>query len=138
MLGFEFVAFLFLYHIETNSLFINSFFFFLVSYFSLENNYEEQGEKQIGNICQCSSAFIIPWGPVFCVIFLFGKCSRVLKEALIMTTLPGFGQKSHTSLNFDAVLNFLTFCEVVLCDVNIVTHKKFFSISPPSTSKNKV
>lgn len=55
-----------------------------------------------------------------------------------MTTLPEFSQKSHTCPSFDAVLKFLTFCEVVLGDANAVTRKKLFNISPRSTFRKNI
>lgn len=83
---------------------------------------------------------LLSLGALFSVLssVLLGECSEFPKEPLIMITLPEFGQESHTCLSFDAMLNFLTFCEVVLGDADTVTHKKLFNISPPSTFQNKV
>lgn len=83
---------------------------------------------------------LLSLGALFSVLsfVLLGECSEFPKEPLIMTTLPQFGQKTHTCLSFDAVLNFLTFCEAVQGDANAATHKKLASIVPPSTLKYKV
>lgn len=42
-------------------------------------------------------------------ILVFGEGSEFSKEPMIMTAVPEFGQKSHTSLSLDFRLNFLTF-----------------------------
>lgn len=83
---------------------------------------------------------LLSLGALFSVLssILLGECSEFPKEPLIMTMLSELGQKSHTCLSFDAMLNFLTFCEVVLGDASAVTHKKLLNISPPSTFKSKV
>lgn len=83
---------------------------------------------------------LLSLGALFLLLssILLGKCSEFPKEPLIITTLLEFGQKSHMSLSFDAMLNFLTFYEVVLGDANAATHKKLLTVSPHSTFKYKV
>lgn len=38
-------------------------------------------------------------------LVLLGECSEFPKEPLFIATLSEFGQKSHTCLSFDALLN---------------------------------
>lgn len=110
-LCFQFVSLL--------SLSQRNIFFSLLSYSSLKNSCEEQKEEQI---CKSVHLPLLSLAGLFSVLssILLGEFFEFPKEPLIITVLPEFGQKSHTCLSFDTVMNFLTFCEVLLGDGNAI------------------